>query len=290
MNPYAAPRAEAPNAASGVAEGPPQPWEIGEVVRLAWDRLKANAGALIGSYVVITLFLVALGQLFNIPVWTGAVRQGSTDALWLTVASLVVGQVVGAYFQVGFTRSWLVAARGGAPTFGMAFVGFDRYLPVLASTLLLFLAIFLGFAFLIVPGVILALGLQFANFYIVDAKLGPIDALGASWQATRGHRGMLLLFLVVCFGIGLAGTFACCVGIFVASPLIYVSQAIIFTRISGRAPATAWATGVGGGGGMPPPYGSPPPWQGGPPGYGPPPGPPPGGYGGYGGPPGYGPR
>ncbi len=122
----------------------------------------------------------------------------------------------------------------------------------------------------------MALGVQFASVYVIDANMGPFEALNASWRATRGHKWMLFLFILVCIGVALAGTVACCVGIFVASPLIYLAHAIIFTRISGRAPATAWPNHGGGGG-------TPPAWQGGPPAYG---GPPPGAYSG---PPGYGP-
>jgi uncharacterized membrane protein len=275
-NPYAAPRADAPDTGNGITEEPPQPWEIGEVVKLAWDRIKANPVPLVGPYFIIGFFLFALGEAPNILILSHVVEQGSQEATIVTIVGFIVGQIIGAYFQVGLTRAWILAARGGTPTFGMPFIGFDRFLPVVASTFLLLLAVAVGMVLLIVPGIVLALGLQFASYYIVDANMGPIDALSASWRATRGQKGMLFAFGLVGGALAAAGLIACCVGAAVTVPLFYVAHAIIFTRISGRAPATAW---TGGGGG------SPPQWQGGPPippAYGPPPG-------SYGGPPGYGP-
>ena len=59
------------------------------------------------------------------------------------------------------------------------FSGAGRFLPLLGVLFLTLLAVMLGYALLIVPGIILALGLSFAQFYVVDQKMGPIDALKA---------------------------------------------------------------------------------------------------------------
>ena len=136
-----------------------------------------------------------------------------------------------------------------------------------------------GMVFLVVPGVILALGLGLYPYFIVDRNMGPVEALKASWDATTGHKANLFVLGFYSFGVMLLGVAACCIGIMPAVAVMSVAQAIVFTRLTGTV-------------GQPPagsPPGYPPSAYGAPPGaYGPPPGaygPPPGGYGG-----GYGPR
>ncbi len=66
-----------------------------------------------------------------------------------------------------------------------------------------------GFVLLVVPGVILVVRWSIAGNFAIARRLGPIAALRASWQATRGSAGaifgVLALFavvnLVVLFGI-----------------------------------------------------------------------------------------
>jgi hypothetical protein len=150
----------------------------------------------------------------------------------------------------------------------------------------MYLAIAIGFLLLIIPGIIVALGLSYATYFVADAGLGPIEALKASWAATNGSKGKLFLFGIVAFFIALAGVIACCIGIIPAVTLTMLAQAMIYVRLSGRGTTSGGFDPYAGGGGFAPQggYGAPPQGgYGGPPaggGYG---GPPAGG--GYGGPP-----
>jgi hypothetical protein len=140
------------------------------------------------------------------------------------------------------------------------------------------IVVVIGFVLLIVPGVIAMLGLYLTQFYVVEANMGPIEAMKASWESTKGQKGDIFVLILLSFFVILGGILAFCVGIFVAIPVIWVAMAIAYLRISGRgAPAMA-------GGGFGPPPGAPPGYGGG---FGAPPGgfggPPQGG--GFGGPP-----
>jgi hypothetical protein len=209
-----------------------------------------------------------------------------------------------AFLAVGLTRIWLQVARGQPAEFGTLFSGGDRLLPLFLAELVRTILVYVGIFLLVVPGIILALGLSFAAFFVVDAKSGPIEALTASWNATKGHKGALLVFGIACLGINIVGAIPCGLGLVVTFPLCMVASAVIFTCITGRAPLPLQlAPGPMAYPGYPQPqpgYGPPgaPPGYGGPQGYGPPPGfggpqgqggPPPGYGGPQGGPPpGYG--
>jgi hypothetical protein len=290
-NPYAAPQAAPPVAPGVLAAGAPQPWSVGEVIAIAWDRFKSNWPVVVFTYFLTMLVTQMVGQTPTVLTAIGAVAPGSSTATILTIVFTVLNVIVASYFQAGLTKIWVETARGGTPSFGTLFSG-TRFLPYLGCYALYLLCVFFGSLAFIVPGIILGIGMVLGTWYVVDAKMGPIEALGASWNATKGHKGDLFVLALAAFGLALLGLLMLCVGIFVTVPISYIALGVAYTRISGIGPAPGVGQeGAPGGsaGALPPGYPSPgyggP--QGGPPGYGPPGAPP--GYGpppGYGGPPG----
>jgi hypothetical protein len=263
-NPYAAPQAgPATPQVAGYGGGAPQGWEIGEVLQHAWNVFKPDWATL-----VFTLFLsrVIAGIPSYIPAVLLAARviRPNTPEYWTTYGICsVIGLFVTAFFQVGLVKIWTDAARGVTPQFADLFGGGRRYFAMLGAMVLFILSVLVGYIFLIVPGIIVALGLAFTYFFVVDQNMGPIDALGASWQATKGHKGNLFLFFLVCGLLWVAGVFACCVGVLVAFPVTMIAMATVYLRITGRGygpPAAGVSPGY-----PPPAFGQ------GPGGYGPPP-------------------
>ncbi|MBI2396082.1 MAG: hypothetical protein HYV09_41345 [Deltaproteobacteria bacterium] len=290
-NPYGAPAAQGPSAfAPPPQTGAPQPWEASEVIGRAWEIVKVHWVPLVFGMMIGTAAASAPQQVSNF--YRGVQHRGQFDLedpvlIALTAGGALFGWVLQAFFQAGFTKMFITAARGGAPEFAQLFSGGPRFLAMLGGMLLHSILVILGFALLVVPGVILALGLTLYPYYIVERGLGPVEALKASWDATMGHKGKLFVLGLYSLGVALVGLLACCVGMLPAMAVISVAQAVVYVRLTGTDGAAAPPAGYG----PPPTYGPPGAW--GPPhgGYGPPPG----GYGpppqGYGPPPGgYGPR
>jgi uncharacterized membrane protein len=275
-NPYAYTPAPPVQLATPVP-GAPMPWAVGDVIGHAWRAFKPEWATL-----VFTQFLASiLGGIPNyapgILVAAETVEIYSTEYWLIYTVCMLLGLVASTFFTAGMMKMWLAATRGQKPQFADMFSGGSHFLPLLGTTFLTLLVVALGYVLLIVPGIILALGLGFAGFYVVDQRMGPVDAMKASWNATKGHKGQIFLFGLVALLMVVGGYLACCIGVFVAIPVIMVAWTTIYTRISGTA-------GDAGGGMSPPPHG----FHGGPPSggnfgpYGPP-------GGGFGGPSGYGP-
>ena len=273
-NPYAAPQAAPPPPpGAGAYTGSQQPWEIGEVLSAAFEGFKANWVVLVFSYLLSMVITAVVEYAPRIPTFVGVFRMGSGVDFALMGGGLLLGIVVMSFFWVGLYRIYLTVARGQQADFGLLFSGADRFLPMLLAHIILGLAVGLGMALLIAPGVILACGLCMTGLFIVDQGIGPIQALQASWEATTGHKVQLFLFFLVAGLILVAAEMCCCLPVFAAAPTIFVAMTIIYLRVTGRAgPAPMPPAGPG--------YGPP----GGGPGYGPPGGggyTPPGGGGGY---------
>jgi uncharacterized membrane protein len=212
-------------------------WTPSELISAGWDRFGKHAVVLVLAY---TVYLV-LVEVFQAPgIAIDSLERMRPDLVaWAPprIARMAVTApiafVVSAFLHVGLLRLVLQAARGEAPSFAVLFSGAGRVLPMLGLTLLMGMALVLGFLLFIVPGVILSLGWCMAPYYLVDANLGPIEALEASWEATKGVRGTLFLLFLAMFGIGLLGLVCCCVGMLVAGPLTMVIHAVAYLRLAG---------------------------------------------------------
>lgn len=101
----------------------------------------------------------------------------------------------------------------GVNNLNLLFKGFERFADTLVAGLLFVLAVGIGTALLIVPGIIVACGFSMTFFIMVDdPNISGLDALQQSWNMMKGHKwdyfclqfrfiGWMLLTILTC-GIG----------------------------------------------------------------------------------------
>lgn len=259
-NPYAAPQGPATPPPPPGGFGPPQPWTAIEAVGIAWERFKVHGGMLVVAQFAYTAIVMTFGQFSNVFVWAHAVAPTSPGYFGLLGAGTIVTQVLSAFFNVGLTRMWLDAARGVSPKFETLFSGADRFLPMLGLNLLFSIALLVGCALLIVPGVLVALVYVLAPYYVVEGRMGPIEAMQKSWEASTGQRGELAVLCMCGTGLAILGALMCCIGWLVTIPVYWVATAVAFTRTAGMAVAPIAPPGAP----APPPEAPPhdlPPWR-----------------------------
>lgn len=289
-NPYAPPsppahyRNASPNAGPNPYGTPsptgPLPWTATGLLSMGWERFKKAPGLTIVAFLVTMILGQAPGMCPRVLEISGVLERGDMTLTFLSLGASIVGWVLTAFLHGGLLNTYLKIARGEEATFGDVFSGGTWFLPMLGATFLSTLAIMFGFVALIVPGIMLSIGLAFTTYFVVDQNMGPVEAMSASWQVTKGQKFDIFGLFLLLGLIGLAGCAACLVGLFVAIPLTSVVNALAYLHLSGRL-NTANTDQAGPGafsGGYPAPsgYGA----------YGPPGtygNPPPGGFGGYGG-------
>ena len=116
-------------------------------------------------------------------------------------------------------------------------------LKYIGASLLEGLIVVVGFIFLIIPGIYLAVKLNFASYAVIDKKVGPVEALKSSYEITNGNWWNLFLLGVVSVLITLAGALALLVGLFVAIPVVMLAYAYVYRKLaSGVSSAPAVAT------------------------------------------------
>lgn len=124
-------------------------------------------------------------------------------ALWGPMAAgmllfLLIAPAATAAIAYGVVRKM----RGEPVTLGECFrKGFRRWVSVVAASILMGLAAFLGFVACIVPGLVVMAGLFVAIPALVVEEESASMALSRSWDLTRGHRlstfGVIFIFIVL---------------------------------------------------------------------------------------------
>jgi uncharacterized membrane protein len=231
-NPYAPPEA-ASVISSPTAYWNPQHWEPTELLNTALQLFKRDWAVLLGSVVVgygammVASFII--GALSSFIPWQ------EVRALAVVLAQ-IVSFALSAAVQSGLTALYVASARQESPTLETFFAGMNRFLPLFGVQILLLVAVVSASLLLIVPGIIVFLGTCLATYYVVDSRLGPIEAISASWKATRNERGKIFVLFVLFLLLMIAGTLACFVGLIVAIPIISLAFALLYLRLSGRSP------------------------------------------------------
>ena len=106
------------------------------------------------------------------------------------------------------------------------------YMKFLLLTLVVTLAVLGGTILLIIPGIMLALGFQFAGYYMADnPEVGIKDSLKRSWRGTKGLKWKLLLFVLVLGLINIGGMILLGVGLLITMPLTSLALAHVYVHI-----------------------------------------------------------
>lgn len=82
------------------------------------------------------------------------------------------------------------------------------------------LLIMLGLICFVVPGIYLAIRFMFAELFVIDCGMRPVEALRASVALTKGHWWKLFFFSLIAILISLIGTFILVVGVAIASAVL----------------------------------------------------------------------
>jgi len=200
-------------------------FKMGEAVRFGWETMKENIGFFIALLIV--AFLIK-----SVP---GAIAKfAGAEFPFISYALLLTGWIFSFIVEMGLIKISLKFCDGIKGKLDDLLSSFDILLPFIAASLLYGLIIFGGFLLLIVPSIIWGVKFSLYPYYIVDKKLGPIEALKASSSATMGVKWDLLLFCLLLGLINVAGFAVFVVGLFATIPTTMVAYAYVYRRLAGE--------------------------------------------------------
>lgn len=191
---------------------------ISELFHAAWTALKAQLWILVGLLVGYTIIYLLLSI---VP---------PTNALGIILT--LIGIVFSLIFGLGYAKNLLQAYDGEEPQFSAYSQQFGKIITYFVTSILYSIIVAIGTVILIIPGIYLALRLQFCYLYIVDENAGIIDSLKKSWAATEGQVIPLFVLALAFIGLMIVGIIALGIGIFIATPLIGLMLVGAFRRLN----------------------------------------------------------
>jgi uncharacterized membrane protein len=202
----------------------PAPFSIREALVTGWRATIANFWSFLA--IIVAGWIVSALTGFN------AENTAARDALAGLVTFLAWILVI--LIQMGFIRVVLKVLDGGKPAFQDFSSSFTQFLKFLAASILAGIAIAIGFILLVIPGIFLAIRLQFYSYLVIDKNMGPVESIRRSWAITRGQTWNLFILWLVLLGIILAGVLLLGVGLILAVPVTMVAAAFVYRKLSDR--------------------------------------------------------
>jgi uncharacterized membrane protein len=197
-------------------------FDLSSVFRTSWraamSQIWVLAGLLIGIIIlsmVISLLLSPIGG----------------DGIGIFIVN-VISIVIGFIFNLGFLKNIFETVDGDEPQFSAYGSQSRKLLQYIIAYILFSLIVLIGLCVFIIPGIYLAIRLQFFSAAIVDENCGGVEALKRSWSITKGQEVPLLMLFLTQFALILLGIFLLGIGVLVAYPVAECMYATVFRKLS----------------------------------------------------------
>ncbi len=153
------------------------------------------------------------------------------DVAWIVVTQ-VAAITANTFLMYVFTVFGLKALKGEAFSWGdLSDIDWRLFGVFFLASVLSAIIYVIGFVFLIIPGVIAAVRLNFFGFAVIEEGLSAVDSLKRSWAITKG-RFWEIFFLGLVLGlVNVLGLIALGVGLLVTVPLTLVTTAYVYDRL-----------------------------------------------------------
>lgn len=191
----------------------PKPqFDIGRVINRTFAAIKNKPVIFVVTSLIvigIPMFLIGLLPMF---MGLNSGIENNPDAIENMVTGTIIASVVTGIFllvaSVILQGALIFAAvrdfNGEDATLGEAFrIGLRYFFPLLGMGILIGLGVMAGFLLLIVPGVLIALGWSIAAPIMIVEEKSITDAIGRSWELTKGYKRWILLLWIILMIISL---------------------------------------------------------------------------------------
>lgn len=194
-----------------------------EAILFGWKTARANL-----RFFVVVLLIAGAVEYVPQLLLEAAKKAIPTAIFFLLYVMAIVAQIV---VGMGLIKIAVTFADERKPTYADLINPYSLFFKYLGASLIYILAVAAGMVLLLVPGIILAIRLQFYNYFIIEQEAGPIEAVKKSFAITRTVTWNLLLFGLLLGGIILAGFLALFVGLFLAIPTTIVASAFVYKKL-----------------------------------------------------------
>ncbi|MEM9990550.1 MAG: hypothetical protein AAF738_02235 [Bacteroidota bacterium] len=195
-------------------------FSIGDCLKEGFRLFKKDAGGFIGFM----LILILVGMLPLII----SVYEPVLGTILNLAANLATGPL-----SIGMAIVAKKIYHNEAYSFSNFFDGFNYFIPLIISAILVGLLVTLGFLAFLIPGIYLGVAFSWVNYIIVFAGKDVTDAMGASRKVISKNWFLIFGLLIVMGFVVVAGFLTLGIGLLVAIPVISCSMYIAYEKVIG---------------------------------------------------------
>ncbi len=221
-----------------------------------WNILKSRIGEYIAMGLITMVISYAISFALQIPMqvlFGMSSATGSGEAALGMMFAGIFAQMIGSFVTNAITYTlWagiiiftLKLLRGEAARFEDLFAGFKNFGAYFLAGILYALATMLGLLACLIGSLFIAALLMFMVPLIYDRNLSAVDAFKESIEMLKGQWAMAGLYLFVSALFAFVGFFACCIGIIVTMPIMYIAQALAYHKFVGSPSGEAYLSPSG---------------------------------------------
>lgn len=194
--------------------------DLAPLFRYAYRLFRRHASFVIG--VMSTYFVLGL-----IPqVYLFVYQPAEPDTEYQVISFIAL--LVQLFVALGFTKIMLLLADRQPVSVSDLVNNGSIFFNYAVGYFLFFIAVGLGLLLFVLPGIYLAIRLQFYPYYIIEEEVPSFVALQKSWQATEGAILELFLFGVCVLLINAAGALVLGVGVIITYPITTMATAVVY--------------------------------------------------------------
>ena len=211
---------------------------IGNIFSKGWSIFAKNWLVLVGLLVVYLIISVIIPEFSGISLDYESISRNPEDVFLLLkemyqdsgyYIDQLISFLLSAFFTLVFTKALLDAYDEQELTF---YFNFKKLFYLFVVFILYFIIVIIGLIAFIIPGIYLAIRLQFWSFAIIDKDANPIESLKESWRITNGKTVSLLIILLISIGICIAGFLLFIIGLVPAIVIVSAAQAVAYKLLT----------------------------------------------------------
>ncbi len=197
-------------------------FSISEAINQGWQTFSKN----LSTYAIalaVSIVLYTISAVFS---------DGKNDTQTaLESIGALISFALSTIVTLGYIKVLLKLLEDKKPEISDFFYFKSGIFSYIVASILLTPLIFIGYILLIIPGIILSIRFSLVSYFIADKNMGPIDAIGASWNATKGQTLQLFLFGLANLGLNILGLLALGIGLFITVPVSQTAMAYVYKKL-----------------------------------------------------------
>lgn len=216
--------AKAKRAAAKARKAKPAGFSVGECISYGWETTKRKFGFLFKFQLILLAIYVGI-------MIVSVVMQMSDSAFSKFVANIFIW-IIDIIIGIGIIAVALKISDGKTSRCSDIVGDTSMFWKYLGGSILYALIVLGGLILLVIPGIVWAVKYQFWAYFLVDKRIGPVEALKRSGKITMNRKWQLFGFDLTLVGIYLLGAIALLIGLFWAFPTILLATVYAYRKLS----------------------------------------------------------